>query len=224
MDRLGRYGPDMNNRKYSKKPIYILLLLALLAVVAQYVFVAFSGSDGIFVYACLQYLAPMLLGTLFLLSALVVAIHHRIRKNSVRKAVTWLLAFVLMILAVVGGSTMYAMHIMEHPIAYYTSPGGTNRIVIMNGLSERMDTPSRYNAYPMKDRYFYRPTFMEAVDAPRGIESVVWESEELARVSLTDINNVPRVITLDFTREYLPPEDSPAPEVSVAPTASPVAP
>lgn len=190
-----------NTVSHSPLPARICLIGGVITLIANILFTRLPGLDTLFVHYWV-YMVLLGLPLLFFAGALGFAIYQRIHT---RLASRITLVVVLSVMAF-GAILLYTLcatmsTLGEHPVAYYSSPEGSRRIVVMKSMQD--EDGYVYTVYPMKSKYFYLATAGQSQVTNSGIDTVEWESEDVAKVCLLDNEENEVLFTVDFNNPVL---------------------
>ena len=218
MDRrlAGSYLDQPRQLSHSKLIIRVLLIAALVSSIILAALFYLPGETLLVDFWI--YFVAAALPLVLLLAALGVKLHASIHSRVPRIIVVSLVAFFIMVIAVLvySLSTVYAQ-VGANPAAYYTHPETRNRLLILKAvdLDSDPDDPDNYTytygAYPMKDKLFYYPNRGDAVKTKTGIDHVDWADGGMtALVYILDLEGNEQIITVSFaepiTEETSEPE------------------
>lgn len=184
-------------RKPPRKGLHIgtkiLLFAAAVVFVLQVLLYTLGGQNNLCVYF---WLYPLLFAVdIVLLVALIIPGARRITKTVMsRKLLTAVACMIVAVVAVIGWSVVWAFYsIGNQPVAYYTSPSGGHRLVVMRhyDMTESVENPaSVYEAYPMVNSLYY--AYQESGQISDPIKpnpplAVEWQDDAHARVYRSDM-------------------------------------
>ncbi len=203
MRDLRGYGPVSSGRKIeleekappSPWPSRILCIVAAVLMVLNIIATRVLG-DRLFVHFW-PYVLLEILPILLLVAALYVFINQRLKNRTASK----IMMFVGIGIGVFALSFLISMvEIMSQfagvPVAYYSSPEKTHRLVIMRSMES--ETDFAYSVYPMTSKYFYNADAEQRLSTNSGVDLVEWESEDVALVHMIDREEQEVVFTVDF--------------------------
>lgn len=199
--RLLNYGPDLTEPAGtpSKLPAKICLISAVVLMFALMGFIMFTGSAVLYVHFWV-YIVAVILIVLLLLTAGALTIYGKVRNASKRRIVGIALLGVLMLVAIFGLTLGMAFVDIQKPVAFYDSPEGENRIVVM--LTQDSEGVL-VTAYPAIGNHFYVAAIESEVIHSNGvITGVEWEGERLAKVQMEDIDGNDTELVVDFALLY----------------------
>lgn len=181
---------------HSRLPARILLLSGVLVSIVNILFTRIPGMDTLFVHYWV-YMVLLGLPLICFAGALGMAVYQRLTSRLASRItmviVVSVMAFGVLLLFTLC-TTMNALG--EHPVAYYASPEGTRRIVVMKSAPDGENYV--YTVYPMKSKYFYLATAGQSQQTNTGIDTVTWDSEDVAQVVMLDAEENEVCFTVDF--------------------------
>ena len=178
---------------HSHLPARILLLAGVVLSIVNILFTRIPGMDCLYVHYWV-YMVLMGLPLICFVGALGMAIYQRITSRPASRITLVIVVSILAFGAFTLCSTMSAWG--EHPVAYYSSPEGTHRLVVMQSTPDGENYT--YTVYPMKDKHFYLATAGQGQATNSGIDLVTWESEDVAQVTMLDNDQNEVTFTVDF--------------------------
>lgn len=202
-EQIMNYRPPEAPVVHSRLPARILLLAGAALCLVNILFTRLPGLDCLFVHYWV-YLVLWGLPIVCFVGALGMAIYQRITTRLASRitlvVVGTILAFGLIFIYTLC-ATMSTLG--EHPVAYYASPEGARRLVVMKSSVDGEN--SAYTVYPMKSKYFYLATAGQSLETNSGIDTVTWLSEDVAQVTMLDAEDNEVLFTVDFNN---PPAES----------------
>lgn len=190
---------------HSRLPARILLLAGVVLSIVNILFTRIPGMDCLYVHYWV-YIVLMGLPLICFVGALGMAIYQRITSRLASRITLVIVASIVAFGAIFLYTLCTTMSVIgEHPVAYYTSPEGTHRLVVMQSMPD--GETSTYTVYPMKDKYFYLATAGQGQQTNSGIDLVTWDSEDVAQVTMLDNDQNEVTFTVDFNN---PPVSDPA--------------
>lgn len=181
---------------HSRLPARILLLAGVVLSIASILFIHIPGMDCLYVHYWV-YIVLQGLPLICFVGALGMAIYQRITSRLASRVTLVIVASIMAFGAIFLYTLCTTMSALgEHPVAYYTSPEGTHRLVVMQS---RPDGEScTYTVYPMKDKHFYLATAGQGQQTDSGVDLVAWTSEDVAQVTMLDNDQNEVTFTVDF--------------------------
>ena len=189
---------------HSRLPARILFLAGVALSIVNILFTRIPGLDCLYVHYWV-YMVLLGLPLICFVGALGMAIYQRITSRLASRITLVIVGTVIAFGAIflfTLCSTMSAWG--EHPVAYYSSPEGTRRLVVMKSTPDGENYT--YTVYPMTNKYFYLATAGQSQETNSGVDAVTWDSEDVAQVTLLDNDNNEVCFTVDFNN---PPVNTP---------------
>ena len=181
---------------HSRLPARILLLAGVVLSIVNILFTRIPGMDCLYVHYWV-YMVLMGLPLICFVGALGMAIYQRITSRLASRITLVIVASILAFGAIFLFTLCSTMNTWgEHPVAYYSSPEGTHRLVVMQSTPDGENYT--YTVYPMKDKHFYLATAGQGQATNSGIDLVTWESEDVAQVTMLDNDQNEVTFTVDF--------------------------
>ena len=197
---------------HSRWPSRICFLLGIVLLIANILLTYLPGMDTLYVHYWV-YIVLMIMPIVCFIGAIGFAIFQRFTTRTASRVSLIVTIALLAIGAIFTFSLSSTMAMVgDHPVAYYSSPEGTNRFVVMKSM--RDETNYSYTIYPMTGKYFYLATAGQSLDTNSGIDTVTWDSEDVAQVVMLDEQQNEVQFTVDFNNPYVNPlyvEESPLP-------------
>lgn len=207
------YRPMEEPVVHSRLPARILLLAGAVLCLANILFTRLPGLDSLFIHAWV-YVVLMALPLVCFVGSLGMAIYQRITSRLASR-ITLVVVGTIVAFGLIFIYTLCATlsSLGEHPVAYYSSPEGTRRLVVMKSSED--GTNYTYSVYPMNNKYFYLATARQSLETNSGIDTVSWLSEDVAQVVMLDKDENEVLFTVDFLNPALPDEEEESAGASV---------
>lgn len=198
--RMNSYAPPMGEKPvFSKLPVRLCLIGALVVFTGLLAFVWMTGSQVLYIHYWV-YMAVAAVVILLLLGAAAFAICHRIRDDRARKYTGIGLGALISVMAMVVGLFCNTVSDTYYkPVVTSTSPGGESSIIVMKTVLEE---GNMYTAYPLSGSFYLAGAPSEEVFSQMGVERVEWEGEYLVRVYMTDLEGKEACITVDYNKIF----------------------
>ena len=176
-------------------PCRIMCIAAVVLMVLNIIVTRFMGNH-LYVQFW-PYAALMILPLLLLIAAAYVFINQRLKNPTASKVMMFVgIGLGILVVSVVLSVVQVINEMSGVPVAYYSSPEKTHRLVIMRAMES--DQQYAYSVYPMTSKYFYDAAAEQRVSTNTGVEEVVWESEDVALVYLMNQKGEEVCFTVDF--------------------------